>query len=85
MQYVVLNFFLVSVGVAAVVYVKKELAVQHTIKQSEQILKVGEKLEKVDLPPSVEKDVRKLQKNAEKTLEQGNSTSTPPENQSSKK
>lgn len=40
-QYVVLNFFLISVGVAAVAYTRNELVVEQSKVQSEQTLNTG--------------------------------------------
>ena len=68
-QYVVLNFFLISVGLAAVVYTKKEWVVEVNRVQSEQILTTADKLEKVELPANVEKSVNKLKEGAKKSLE----------------
>lgn len=68
-QYLILNFFLISVGIAAVVYSKKEILLEHTKVQSEQILNVTQGLEGIDLPPKVETKVNQLQKGAERTLE----------------
>lgn len=77
-QYVVLNFFLISVGLAAVVYTKKELALEHSKTQSEQIINVGQQLRGVDLPPSVER-------NAEQTLSGVNQSENPKTGGSSSK
>lgn len=77
-QYVVLNFFLLSVGVAAVVYTKKEMALEQSRVQSQQILKTTGKLESVQLPENVEKSVTRLKEGAQQTLEEtGPATSDP--------
>ena len=74
LQYVILNFFLISLGVAAVVYTKKEMALEHARVQSEQIINTTEKLNGVDLPPSVERDVNRLQQGAETILREDTQT-----------
>lgn len=84
-QYVVLNFFLISVGLAAVVYTKKELALEHSKTQSEQIINVGRQLRGVDLPPSVERNINQLQRNAEQTLSEVNQPESPKTGGSSSK
>ena len=76
-QYVVLNFFLISVGLAAVVYTKKELALEHSKTQSEQIINVGQ--------PSVERNINQLQRNAEQTLSGVNQSENPKTGGSSSK
>ena len=43
-QYLILNFFLISVGIAAVVYTKKVVILEHSRVQSEQILNVSRNL-----------------------------------------
>ena len=85
-QYLVLNFFLISVGVAAVVYTKKEIVLEHTRVQSEQILKTTGKLDAVPLPANVETSVNRLKQGAEKTLEEtGPATHAPKKTDSSDK
>lgn len=69
-QYLVLNFFLISVGVASVMYTKKELVKEHTRVQSEQIIITAGKLDEVPLPKNVERSVNRLKAGAEKTLEE---------------
>ena len=76
-QYLILNFFLISVGVAAVVYTKKGVILEHSRVQSEQILNVSRKLDGVDLPHNVEKDINHLQQNAEQTLKEDNRSELP--------
>lgn len=76
-QYLILNFFLISVGVAAVVYTKKEMILEHSRVQSEQILNVSRKLDGVDLPRNVEKDINHLQQNAEQTLKEDDQSELP--------
>lgn len=76
-QYLILNFLLISVGVAAVVYTKKGVILEHSRVQSEQILNVSRKLDGVDLPNNVEKDINHLQQNAEQTLKQDNQSELP--------
>ena len=83
-QYLILNFFLISVGVAAVVYSKKEILLEHTRVQSEQILNVGQALEGVDLPPKVEQKVDQLEQRAEQSLK-GDETEDPKAQSSSAK
>lgn len=84
-QYVVLNFFLISVGLAAVVYTKKELALEHSKIQSEQIINVGQQLRGVDLPPNVERNINQLQRNAEQTLTEVDQSENPKTEGSSSK
>lgn len=76
-QYLILNFFLISVGVAAVVYTKKGVILEHSRVQSEQILNVSRKLDGVDLPRNVEKDINHLQQNAEQTLKEDDQSELP--------
>lgn len=64
-QYCILNFFLLSVGLAAVVYIQKEALENYQQYQNQLILHVSKDLNKVDLPARTEDDVRKLQLNAE--------------------
>lgn len=68
LQYVVLNFFLISVGLAAVMYIKKESILEHQRTQGELIMNVNRQLDGVDLPPKAERDLNILQKDAEKSL-----------------
>lgn len=84
-QYLILNFFLISVGVAAVVYTKKGVILEHSRVQSEQILNVSRKLDGVDLPRNVEKDINHLQQNAEQTLKQDDQSELPKTQASSAK
>lgn len=76
-QYLILNFFLISVGVAAVIYTKKGVILEHSRVQSEQILNVSRKLDGVDLPRNVEKDINHLQQNAEQTLKEDDQSELP--------
>ena len=76
-QYLILNFFLISVGVVAVVYTKKVMILEHSRVQSEQILNVSRKLDGVDLPRNVEKDINHLQQNAEQTLKEDDQSELP--------
>lgn len=76
-QYLILNFFLISVGLAVVVYTKKEMILEHSRVQSEQILNVSRKLDGVDLPRNVEKDINHLQQNAEQTLKEDDQSELP--------
>lgn len=85
MQYVILNFFLISVGVAAVVYTKKEMVLEHQRMQSEQILDVSRKLDGVDLPKNLENDVDHLEQNAESTLKETDDSDNPKTSASSTK
>lgn len=76
-QYLILNFLLISVGAAAVVYTKKGVILEHSRVQSEQILNVSRELDGVDLPRNVQKDINHLQQNAEQTLKEDNQSELP--------
>lgn len=64
-QYIVLNFFLVSVGGAAVVYIKKEALVSYQVQQNEMIVSLIKALDSVNLPVTVEQKVNNLEQSAE--------------------
>ena len=53
--------------------------------QSEQIINVGRQLRGVDLPPSVERNINQLQRNAEQTLSEVNQPENPKTGGSSSK
>lgn len=60
LQYVILNFFLLSVGTAAVVYVKKETIIQYQQGKTEIILNAAKNLDHFDLPEPLESDVDRI-------------------------
>ena len=68
LQYVVLNFFLISVGLAAVMYIKKEAILEHQRTQGELIINVNRQLDGVDLPPKAERQLDELEHDAQKSL-----------------
>jgi hypothetical protein len=76
-QYVVLNFFLLSVGGAAVVYIKNEALTTYQQKQNELIIEVSKDLDKVTLPARVEEKVDALELNAEVKVGQSPATAPP--------
>lgn len=78
-QYAVLNFFLISVGVgvAAVTYTRNELVVEQSKVQSEKIISTTQSLENVHLPAHIKDDSLNLKQNAEQTLKVDGVTTDP--------
>ena len=76
-QYAVLNFFLISVGVAAVTYTRNELVVEQSKVQSEKIISTTQSLENVHLPAHIKDDIINLKQNAEQTLKVDGVTTDP--------
>lgn len=57
LQYAVLNFFLLSVSTAAVVYIKKEAVIEYQQGKAEIILNAAKNLNHFDLPGPLNTDV----------------------------
>lgn len=59
-QYAILNFFLISVGTAAVVYIKKEAVIEYQVKQGEQIGRAVDGLSQSKTPDQSKDNLKEI-------------------------